>query len=143
MNTYIRIISLIVIALGMSSPAFAQWYPKGNIELIVSAGPGGGNDKTARLVAKILNEKKLVSVPVIVVNKPGAGGVIAQNYLNSFPGSGNHLMVTNPALITNALTGTGTAKYTDIDSTLLNRFEIFQGFMHPQQHTWRKCRPRL
>ena len=114
MNTYIRIISLIVIALGMSSPAFAQWYPKGNIELIVSAGPGGGNDKTARLVAKILNEKKLVSVPVIVVNKPGAGGVIAQNYLNSFPGSGNHLMVTNPALITNALTGTGTAKYTDI-----------------------------
>jgi tripartite-type tricarboxylate transporter receptor subunit TctC len=46
MNTYIRIISLIVIALGMSSPAFAQWYPKGNIELIVSAGPGGGNDKT-------------------------------------------------------------------------------------------------
>ncbi len=114
MNTYIRIIFLIVIALGMSSPAFAQWYPKGNIELIVSAGPGGGNDKTARLVAKILNEKKLVSVPVIVVNKPGAGGVIAQNYLNSFPGSGNHLMVTNPALITNALTGTGTAKYTDI-----------------------------
>lgn len=105
MNTYIRIISLIVIALGMSSPAFAQWYPKGNIELIVSAGP--------------------------------------QNYLNSFPGSGNHLMVTNPALITNALTGTGTAKYTDIDSTLLNRFEIFQGFMHPQQHTWRKCRPCL
>lgn len=74
MNTYIRIISLIVIALGMSRPAFAQWYPKGNIELIVSAGPGGGNDKTARLVAKILNEKKLVSVPVIVVNKPGAGG---------------------------------------------------------------------
>jgi putative tricarboxylic transport membrane protein len=55
-----------------------------------------------------------VPVPILVINKPGAGGVIAQNYLNSFGGSGNHLMVTNPALVTNQLTGTGNISYTEV-----------------------------
>lgn len=94
--------------------AQAQWVPKGPVELIVSAGPGGGNDRTARLVAKVLQDHKLVPVPVIVINKPGAGGVIAQNYLNSHPGDGRYLMVVNPALITNPLAGIGTMTYQDV-----------------------------
>jgi putative tricarboxylic transport membrane protein len=84
------------------------------VELVVAAGAGGGNDRTARVLAKLLTETKLVTAPIVVMNKPGAGGVIAQNYLNAHRGSGNYLMITNPALITNPLTGVGTAKYTEI-----------------------------
>lgn len=102
-----------LISLG-SANAQTPWMPKGTIELIVSAGPGGGNDRTARLVAKVLQERKLVPVPVIVVNKPGAGGVIAQNYLNSHAGDGRYLMVVNPALITNPIAGVGNMTYEDI-----------------------------
>jgi putative tricarboxylic transport membrane protein len=106
------------IALASSGLAAAQtasgWTPGGPVELIVAAGAGGGNDRTARLLAKVLTEGGFVKSNLIVINKPGAGGVIAQNYLNAHPGSGNYLMITNPALITNPLTGVGTAKYTEV-----------------------------
>lgn len=98
----------------LGSVAHAQWKPGNKIELVVSAGAGGGNDKTARLLAKVLQDRKLVTTPIVVVNKPGAGGLIAQNYLNLHQGDGHFLMITNPALITNPITGIGTASYRDI-----------------------------
>jgi putative tricarboxylic transport membrane protein len=101
--------------IGSATPAFAQsWKPSKGIEFIVGAGSGGGNDRTARVVQKILQERALIPTPMVVVNKPGAGGVIAQDYLNTHPGDAHYLMITNPALLTNPLTGVGAAKYTDI-----------------------------
>ncbi len=99
----------------MAVSASAQtWSPSRNVELVVGAGPSGGNDRTARVIQRILQDRKLVSVPVIVVNKPGAGGVVAQNYLNTHQGDGSFLMITNPAILTNPLTGVGTATYTEV-----------------------------
>jgi putative tricarboxylic transport membrane protein len=93
---------------------FAQaWAPTKPVEFVVGAGSGGGNDRTARVIQKILQDKALVPTPVVVVNKPGAGGVIAQDYLNTHSGDGHYIMVTNPAILTNPLTGVGAAKYTD------------------------------
>lgn len=109
--------ALAAIAAYTASAAAAQptaWTPSGPVELVVAAGAGGGNDRTARMLAKLLTEGQFVKAPILVMNKPGAGGVIAQNYLNSHRGSGNYLMITNPALITNPLTGIGTAKYTEV-----------------------------
>ncbi|HTK01431.1 MAG TPA: tripartite tricarboxylate transporter substrate binding protein [Bordetella sp.] len=102
------------------------WTPSGSVELVVAAGPGGGNDRTARLLAKVLTEGGYVKAPIVVINKPGAGGVIAQNYLNSHRGSGNYLMITNPALITNPLSGIGTAKYTEVTpvAQLFNEYVV-------------------
>jgi len=101
-------------AMFLASSAYGQWAPVGPVELIVAAGSGGGNDRTARLLANMLTGAKLVQAPVVVVNKPGAGGVIAQNYLNSHRGNGHYLMITNPALLTNPIIGVGTAKYTEV-----------------------------
>lgn len=105
-------------ALGASKLAIAQtaskWTPSGPVELIVAAGAGGGNDRTARMLAKVLTEGQFVKSNIVVINKPGAGGVIAQNYLNTHQGSGNYLMLTNPALITNPLIGVGAANYTEV-----------------------------
>lgn len=96
-------------------PALAQgWKPSKNVEFVVGAGSGGGNDRTARIIQKIVQERKLAASPLIVVNKPGAGGAIAQDYLNLHKGDGHYLMITNPALLTNPLTGVGSGKHTDI-----------------------------
>lgn len=104
------------LGLGVSPlPAVAQgWKPGKTVEIVVGAGPGGGNDRIARVLQKVLTEEKILDVTVIVVNKPGAGGEVAMKYLNAQRDPGHFVLVTNPSLITNPLTGIGTLKYTDV-----------------------------
>jgi putative tricarboxylic transport membrane protein len=85
----------------------ATWEPSRPVELIVGAGPGGGNDRVARMLQRIAQQRSLVPVPIVVVNRAGAGGSIAQSYLNTRAGDGHYLMVENPALVTNPLMGIG------------------------------------
>ena len=51
----------------------AQDYPTRPIEIVVPFVPGGGTDLTARLVAAYMGKKW--GKPILVVNKPGGGGV--------------------------------------------------------------------
>ena len=52
-------------------------YPAKPIKLIATYGPGSSIDIIARLVAKPLSEQ--LGQPVIVENKPGAGGDLGTN----------------------------------------------------------------
>jgi len=59
----------------------APYYQGKIITIICSAAPGGGYDTPARLMAKYL-PKYIPGKPTIIVqNMPGAGGVVAANYL--------------------------------------------------------------
>jgi tripartite-type tricarboxylate transporter receptor subunit TctC len=64
-----------ILALVAAAPAAAQAYPKGVVTLVVGAPPGGPTDFVGRIVAQQLQE--LWGQTVVVVNKPGAGGMIA------------------------------------------------------------------
>ena len=57
-----------------ASSLHAQTYPSEPITLIVAWPPGGGSDISMRLLADALS--KQIKVPVVVLNKPGAGGAI-------------------------------------------------------------------
>src|SRR3979409_186977 len=82
--------------------AWAQEYPSRPIRFIVPLTPGSGADIAGRLVAKYLGAA--LKQPVLVENRPGAGGIIGtQAMLNADP-DGYTLMVqsashaANPAI---------------------------------------------
>ena len=57
-----------------ASVAFAAEYPSKPIEIIVTYAPGGSTDTSARLTAP--GASKILGQPVVVINKPGAGGAL-------------------------------------------------------------------
>jgi len=70
----IRLLMTLCIAMSLGTAA-AQTYPSKPIRLVVGYGPGGVADITARLVAQKLTES--MGQPVIVENRPSAGGIMA------------------------------------------------------------------
>ncbi|AZY50869.1 tripartite tricarboxylate transporter substrate binding protein [Bordetella avium] len=59
---------------GVSAMASAQTYPQHPIRLIVPFTAGGAVDQTARTVSMALGEK--LGQPIVIENRPGAGGAI-------------------------------------------------------------------
>jgi tripartite-type tricarboxylate transporter receptor subunit TctC len=66
--------ALVAIALPAAAPATAQTYPDRPIRLIVPFPPGGPTDYMARLVTQYLSARL---GPIVLDNRPGAGGTIA------------------------------------------------------------------
>src|SRR5215813_7066655 len=66
-------------------------FPSRPIRLIVGFAAGGGNDLFARLVGQKLSEN--IGQPVVIENKPGAGGRIAVEYVKNQPADGYTIMV--------------------------------------------------
>jgi len=81
------------------------WKPERNVEIVVGVGPGGGIDRTARTLQRILQEQRLLPVTAAVVNRPGGGGTIAQAYLNQHAGDAHFFEITATSLLTNHITG--------------------------------------
>jgi tripartite-type tricarboxylate transporter receptor subunit TctC len=69
-----------------AAPATAQDYPNKPIRLVLGFGAGGGTDIVTRIIAQPLSEK--LGQPVVVENKPGAGGTIAANLVAKSPKDG-------------------------------------------------------
>jgi tripartite-type tricarboxylate transporter receptor subunit TctC len=86
------------------APALAQVeYPTRPIRIVVGFTPGGGNDIIARIFGQKLSES--LGQPVIIENKPGAGAILATEYVARSAPDGYTLlvgasgaMVINPAV---------------------------------------------
>lgn len=76
----------------------AQAYPSKPIQIIVGFPAGSTTDIVTRVVAEHLRTK--LGQPVIVVNKPGANGVIGATEAARAAPDGYTLMATNTSLIT-------------------------------------------
>lgn len=68
-----------VLIMATAVPASAQTYPDRPIMIVLPFAPGGAGDLLARIISTRLQER--LGKPVIIEGKPGAGGVIASNYV--------------------------------------------------------------
>lgn len=102
--------ALIALALALAAgAAHAQsaWKPDRPVELIATNAPGGGSDRILRIMIKVLQERRYVSTPIAVVNRPGGGTSVAYNYLNQHAGNGHYLVMGSRSFLTNHITGHG------------------------------------
>src|SRR5688500_16043341 len=79
--------ALLVLSLASGMPARAQApadYPAKPLRLIVPYSPGASNDSLSRATAESMSP--LLGQPIVVENRPGAGGMIgAENAARSAP----------------------------------------------------------
>lgn len=97
----------VFVALAAGAQAQTAWKPERPVELIAMNAPGGGSDRTLRIMSRIMQQTQLVPVAVNVVNKPGGGGTVAYNYLNTHPGDAHYLQLASKSLLTNHIAGNG------------------------------------
>lgn len=77
------------LALGWALPASAQGYPNKPIRLVVTFPSGGAPD----ILARLFSEKAQLGQPVVVDNKPGAGGNIGADFVAKSAGDGYTLVL--------------------------------------------------
>jgi len=69
--------------------AFAQTYPNKPIRLVVTFPTGGAPD----ILARLFSEKSQLGQPVVIDNKPGAGGNIGSDIVAKSPNDGYTLVI--------------------------------------------------
>ncbi len=90
-SQYMRVITTLAFAIaglgGALAPASAgadavsDFYSKKRVTIIQSSAPGGGYDMYARTLARHLPKHIPGNPRIIVQNKPGAGGIVAANFV--------------------------------------------------------------
>ncbi len=87
-------LSLLLLAAGT---AFAQTWPAKPLRIIVTFSPGGSSDIVARLIAVPLQSE--LSQPILIDNRPGAGGTIGALEAARAAADGYTLLLSNSSPI--------------------------------------------
>jgi tripartite-type tricarboxylate transporter receptor subunit TctC len=80
-----------IIASWLSASAAAQQFPTAPITMVVPYSAGGNVDISARILQSAIGDS--LGQPIIVENRPGAGGTIAGNYVARSKPDGHTLFV--------------------------------------------------
>ena len=88
--------TLPALAVGSARAEDAEDFPSRPVTIIVPFAPAGGTDILARMLAQKLEQR--LSKPFVVENRPGAGTVIATNFVVNSPPDGYTIAMTVSSL---------------------------------------------
>ncbi len=83
----------------LSSASHAQAFPNRPIKIIVPLAAGGTGDTLARTVGEAM--AKELGQPVVIENKPGAGGLVGTEVAANSPADGYTLLAVSPSHVIN------------------------------------------
>jgi putative tricarboxylic transport membrane protein len=76
----------------------AAWEPTKPIEIVVPFSAGGASDQMARTIQGIIQKQQLTKQPIIVVNKPAAGGAEGMLDIQKSAGDAHKLITTSSGI---------------------------------------------
>ena len=94
-------LSIFLVGFVLSGNIFAQAWPAKTITIVVPFAPGGNIDIVGRTVGRELS--LILKQPVVIENKPGAGGMIGATYVAKSKPDGYTFLVSSNGLITTTL----------------------------------------
>jgi tripartite-type tricarboxylate transporter receptor subunit TctC len=113
-----RLLVPLVILCTLVDPVSAKNFPNKPLTVVVGFGVGGSADRMARSMSSYLAEE--LGQPVQVINKKGAGTLLASNYVLARPHDGYTIYASSfSPYLTNSIIE-GTAEFTIEDFSYLN-----------------------
>ena len=82
-----------------------MWQPQRNIEILAGTPPGGGQDRPARALMKVMASAGIVTVPMKLSNVVGKGGGAAWDALRKHNGDPHVLSINSGPLLANHILG--------------------------------------
>jgi tripartite-type tricarboxylate transporter receptor subunit TctC len=98
MKAVLAVLTVAAIFPAMVRDVYAQSYPKGPINLVIPLAPGDATDIAGRLMGEELS--KLLKTPIVVVNRPGAGGTVGVDSVVKAAKDGYTILLANNAALT-------------------------------------------
>jgi putative tricarboxylic transport membrane protein len=102
MRTRLAAVLTGLLALAGTVPGSAQPLP--SLKILIPANPGGGWDQTSRAMEQALRAEKLVTGPIRLTNRGGAGGTIGLAEFAKSKGEGGSLMTMGLVMVGAILT---------------------------------------
>lgn len=113
-RTFLRLVLGIFLSTAGLSSAFSASWPAKPVKIVVTQGPGSGSDIMARLIARYMGPE--LGQSVIVENRPGASGMIGNEYVTHSKSDGYTLLFssTAPLLVAPLMLPDAKFRYSDL-----------------------------
>ena len=109
----ILIVLSLLFVLGFRAIALGAGFPEKPIEFTVPFAAGGGSDIMARTIAAIIEQEKILPQPLVVVNRPGASGVLGYMHVGQKSGDPYALTTATSSFVIQPLLGKMKLSYRD------------------------------
>lgn len=104
-----------VIALAGNHGAMAaDWKPSRPIEIVAAGSAGGGYDRQARILQKIMQDRRLTDVPINVVNRAGGSSSVGWAHVVQRAGDPHVVAVASTTYLTNDVLGINPFRFDEL-----------------------------